>query len=130
MGLQLFDEQTPIIQLTNQTHVGSVPTPLVVGNAQTNRWRLDSIIVANDDTIPHNICLALDKSGTVNKIGGATIAAGAGDFGVPAVELISTLFGTLDPHQVYDATIQVKIQFLEDLSVGKKLYFTMVGGFV
>jgi len=130
MGLTVFDERTPYVQVS---HFGdAIPAghyDLLSG--QEPITRVDSILVASDDTIDHVYTFTWGL-GTSNDIPFRTLTIPAGRGTLPDTRALNVL----DPTVMPDVTLIVgSYQHLgvtidAPASAGKSVYVTTMGGYV
>lgn len=90
MGLQIFDERTVYTQLKLALPADGVGVIALVAVNQSDR-RVDSITVANRDTIAHVVNLLLVNGAVTVNLGSVSVAAGAGYAGTPSVDLLASV---------------------------------------
>ena len=90
MGLSFFDEQRPVQQVNKID--AAVGTALVVAwNEEPFPSRVDWIIVANSDVIPHVVDVWYNKSSYGVLVGSVSVPAGAGYGGSPSIDLLAAM---------------------------------------
>lgn len=90
MGLSQFDETVPrVSQLVLNS--GNGTTPATVWDWGTDVARVDAAFVSNNDVIPHVVDLILNNGSVATLLGSASVPAGAGYGGAPAVDVVAAV---------------------------------------
>jgi hypothetical protein len=127
MSFQVFDEHTLVNYLTRIANAQGT-TPVAVATAPQPGLRIDAIIAGNDDSIDHVVEFGIDNGAQAHYLGSVVVPAGAGQGGVPAVDVLAALqVGTLGAVLVAP-DIEVVARVPVAMQGASYLYLTTVGG--
>jgi hypothetical protein len=129
MPLSAFDERNALNAFFNFVN-GSGTTLQTILGASGNTIRIDHIIASNSDTIAHVIDVYIGTGGDMHQIGSASIPAGTGHGGVPALDVLPLLTSPALPGIVLQQT-QALQAAMEVAVVGAFIVVTVfMGGYV
>ena len=128
MGLTQFEEHSAYIDLE------LIDNAQGTGNLNIYRaaipGRIDSLILASDDTVDHVLQLWAVQSGTPTALlGSVSVPAGSGTDGVlPSVDAIPLVFPTVLTFY-FDNTYQLGVRVTVAVTAGKNLWVAAIGGY-
>lgn len=91
MGLQTFDERVIFSASKRILPADGIASLALVTVASQDR-RIDNILVANRDTIPHVVTLTRTTATIVTTLGSVSVPAGTGYAGTPTIDLLAAIF--------------------------------------
>lgn len=122
MSLQSFDERT-VLNGNRRVLPADGTTSVSVVAVNSSDRRIDTILVANRDTIAHVVTLTKVNGAITTTLGSLSIPAGTGYAGTPSIDLLAgcvpaTQIGiNLNPADTLAVTLAVAVQATFDLDV-------------
>lgn len=126
-SLEKFNETSPVWQVTSFVNADGTTAKQVFANSG-GPARVDAILIVNNDTIAHVVNLFLRSSSANFLMGSISIAAGVGTGGVPAVDLISSLFPAQVDAISLNTTLTLQLSLAVAMTGATTLTVMMVAG--
>jgi hypothetical protein len=128
MGTQVFAEISPALFVSAQV-AGHGTSPTTLAPEHTPNYRLDQVLVKNEDTVPLTIQLYFYQAGTYFPIGQAVVAAGAGNGTVAPVDILALILPATFSGLVVPANFGVSWALVANLTAGP-CYVNGYGGYL
>lgn len=127
MSLTLFDETVPesfAIVLDD----ANTPGALDLTNSDKVLRRIDSILVASNDTVDRVIQLRLSQGGNYYWLGSLNVPAGTGFDGTPALDLLASVLPATQVGLNLFVFVILQVNAPAAVSSGKGIWLTTFGG--
>lgn len=129
MGLQLFDESTPVVEY-QEIHNSDGTGYVTLSGSERAFIRWDAIYIGNTDSVDHYVQVAANIGTASAPFGTVHVPAGAGRTNVPAVEFVGLAIPASVGAIVLTSFVSLQARTDVAVGVGEALYFTMQGGSV
>jgi hypothetical protein len=127
MGFDTYDEKRLLnflIEIADEN--GTDPVPIVTTDLPGLRF--DAFTAGSDDSIGHTLEVAVSAGGPLHYLGSVQVPAGAGQAGVPAVDVLAALQVGEPGALLLSGGIVLLARVTVAMSSGKRLYLYTVGG--
>lgn len=127
MGLSTFDERTALTRSRLVVPADGVAL-LPLMTVDFSDARVDQILVANRDGIPHVVNLILTNGAVLTNLGSVSVTAGAGYAGTPSVDLLASIFPATQVGIVIQGGMLLGVQLAVAVVATFDMSFSAFGG--